>query len=96
MKPREGELSEYTETMLDDMARVAPDIAHVLRKYMPAPSDGIAFTPKTAVKTLMDYGRAYWGYWDVCKQSDFVSQTKKAVDWLNAVCTYIEQQEATE
>ena len=96
MIPREGDLPEFTEMMLQDLADTAPDIVHVLRKYMPKPPPGIALDMGAIVKTIREYVEFFSGYWDVPKQSAFLSQMEKAMEWLGAINDYIAKQETTE
>ena len=96
MKPRDGDLSEYTEIILDDMAQLAPDIARVLRKYMPRPVAGMALDTGDVSDTIRKYVATFSGHWDIGKKHEFLQQFRKAQEWVGAVNEYIKQREATE
>ena len=81
LKPREGELPDITLQLLDDMKRVAPDVARALIKYMPAPPEELAFVPSDAVRTLNAYCEKMLPFWDMEFQFVFNEQLRQMQRW---------------
>ena len=88
LKPREGELPDITLQLLDDMKRVAPDVARALIKYMPAPPDDIAFVPKDATRTLKAYCKKMLPFWDMEFQFVFNEQLRQMVRWIHVMIEF--------
>jgi len=88
LTPREGDLPDVTILLLKDLERVAPDIARVLVKYMPAPPENMGFSPSDAVKTIMAYCDRMLDFWDYGHQQSMNRQLAQLKKWLDAIAAY--------
>ena len=84
LKPRQGDLPDDTELLLNHLAQYAPDLARVLRKYMPTPADEMKFV-SNAAQTVRDYVQANMKYWNIERQAAFLEQTRLMGVWINDV-----------